>query len=67
LFCPLLCVSGAAALSGIALRNFCFSFGNAGFAVFGIFLSVMFYLMLLRILGGISAEDSRWFANILKK
>ena len=67
LFCPILCVSGAAALSGIALRNWNISFGNAGFTVCGIFLSVIFYLMLLRVLGGISAEDSRWFANILKK
>ena len=67
LVCPVLCVSGAAALSVIALQGFSFSFGNAGFTVFGILLSVIFYFMLLRALGGISAEDSRWFASILKK
>jgi len=65
--CPILCVSGAAALSVIAMTLLSFPFGNAGFAVTGISLSVIFYIMLLRALGGLSSEDSRWFRSILKK
>ena len=67
LLCPVLCVAGAVSLSGIALELLSFPFGNTVFTVFGILLSVVFYITLLRTMGGISREDSRWFRSILKK
>ena len=66
-FSPILCVSGAAALSVIAMTVLSFPFGNVGFTVLGIGLSVIFYILLLRALGSLSSEDSRWFRSILKK
>ncbi len=65
--CPILCIAGAASLSMIALTLLSFPLGNAGFTILGIFLAVVFYVMLLRTMGGLSSEDSRWFRSILKK
>ena len=73
LLCPILCVAGAVSLSGIALGLMDSPLGNSilcsntVFTVFGILLSVIFYITLLRTMGGISREDSRWFKSILKK
>ena len=39
----------------------------AVFTVSGILLSVLFYISLLRITGGLSKEDSRWFRSIFQK
>jgi stage V sporulation protein B len=65
--CPILCIAGSAALSVIALRMLSFPFGNAGFSILGISLAIVFYIILLRALGGLSSEDSQWFQSILKK
>lgn len=65
-FCPILCISGAVALSMIAMDLFSLPFGNAVFTVSGILLSIVFYITLLRTTGGLSSEDSRWFRSILK-
>ena len=65
--CPLICIAGGTALSMIAMHMVSQNVGNAVFTVSGILLSVVFYVILLRITGGLSREDSRWFRGILQK
>ena len=65
--CPIACIAGATALTMIAIDLCAPTVGNAAFTVAGILLSVVFYLSLLRVTGGLSGEDSRWFRGILKK
>ena len=65
--CPVLCVAGASALSMLLLKTSAIAFTNASLAVIGILLSVLFYIVLLRTMGGLSREDSRWLRGILKE
>ena len=66
-FCPLACIAGATALAMIAFRKMLPFCGNTVFTVSGILLSVVFYVALLRLTGGLSGEDSRWFRSIFQK
>jgi stage V sporulation protein B len=65
--CPILCIAGATALSMIAAHLFLQNSVNVVFTVVGILLSVVFYISLLRVTGGLSGEDSRWFRSIFQK
>ena len=66
-FLPTVCIAGATAMTMILFRMSAPSCGNAVFTVSGILLSVLFYISLLRITGGLSKEDSRWFRSIFQK
>ena len=65
--CPMICIAGATALTMIVSHIALQSVTNAVFTVTGILLSVIFYLLLLRITGGLSKEDGLWFRSIFKK
>ena len=64
---PLVCIAGATAIAMLTFRSFLPSCGNIAFTVSGILLSVFFYVTLLRITGGLSNEDARWFGSIFRK
>ena len=66
-FFPTVCIAGATAVTMIAMRISAPLCTNAFFTVFGILLSVLFYIFLLRITGGLSKEDTRWFCSIFQK
>ena len=66
-FFPTVCIAGATAMTMIFFRMSALSCGNAVFTVSGILLSVLFYISLLRITGGLSKEDARWFRSIFQK
>ncbi len=64
---PLVCIAGATSIAMLVFRLSLQSCGNTVFTVSGILLSVLFYLSLLRITGGVSKEDTRWFCSIFQK
>lgn len=64
--CPILCVAGASALAMLSLKTVIFPLTNMVITVSGILLTVIFYLILLRMTGGLSAEDTKWLRNIFK-
>ena len=66
-FFPTACIAGATAVTMIVFRMSVPSCSNAVFTVSGILLSVLFYIFLLRITGGLSKEDTRWFCSIFQK
>ena len=67
ILCPTVCIAGATALSMISLHLSLRTCANTLFTIIGILLSVMFYISLLRITGGLSKEDSHWFRSIFGK
>lgn len=64
--CPLLCIAGATSLTMLTLKASALSLANTPLTVIGILLAVIFYITLLRTTGGLSAEDCRWFRDMLK-
>ena len=67
IFCPLACIAGATALSMIITHISMINIMSAVSTATSILLSVIFYILLLRVTGGLSGEDSRWFRSILQK
>ena len=66
ILCPIICIAGATALSMIVLHLCLQTSVNALFTVTGILLSVVFYISVLRLTGGLSREDSQWFRSIFQ-
>jgi stage V sporulation protein B len=67
IFCPLACIAGATALPMIITHISMINIMSAVSTATSILLSVIFYILLLRVTGGLSGEDSRWFRSILQK
>ena len=66
-FFPTVCIAGATAICMLVFRLSAPTCSNAVFTVWGILLSVIFYIFLLRATGGLSREESLWFRSIFKK
>ncbi len=62
---PLFCVFGATSLAGIAVYGI-IGAGETLSAVLAVSLSAVGYFALMRLCGGISAEDLRWFRRAVK-
>ncbi len=67
ILCPLLCISGATALSMLVLRPITGEHLPLPMLVFGIVLCVLFYTILLRTTGAINKEDSMWLKSMVKR
>lgn len=67
ILCPILCIAGATSLTAIVFQTSLQSMERMTLTVGGILLSVIFYIILLRTTGGLSAEDSKWVRSILKR
>lgn len=65
ILCPILCISGATALSMILLKP-ALKTKAIPFLIFGIVLCIVFYAILLRTTSAINKEDSDWLKSILK-
>ncbi len=66
-FSPVLCIAGGTAVSMLLLKSTQISFRNLPLSVTGILLTLLFYVLFLRLTGGLSKEESRWFSSIFQK
>ena len=66
-FSPILCIAGGTAVTMLILKSLGIAFGNLSLAVIGILSTLIFYFLFLRMTGGLSKEESRWFFGIFKK